>query len=147
MSEAAAYFNKKSPLGTYGLLLLLSVPLFFLSISDEHSWGDDFAQYIKEALNIAQGKPFYTSGYIYNPYNPLYAPPQYPPGFPLLLAPVVRYFGVAIRPMLYFNSLLCAVLILTAYKFFKQRMGALKAVLLSLAVGYSNYIINLNFYE
>ena len=143
MSEAAAYFNKKSPLGTYGLLLLLSVPLFFLSISDEHSWGDDFAQYIKEALNIAQGKPFYTSGYIYNPYNPLYAPPQYPPGFPLLLAPVVRYFGVAIRPMLYFNSLLCAVLILTAYKFFKQRMGALKAVLLSLAVGYSNYIINL----
>ena len=68
--------------------------------------GDDYAQYIKEASNIAHGIPYYRSNYIFNPLNPDYAPPAYPPGFPLLLAPVVNVFGIAIRPMLYVISAL-----------------------------------------
>ena len=85
--------NKYIP---YLLLVLLSVPLFFLNIHNVHSWGDDFAQYIKEAQNLAHGRPFYESGYIYNKYNPEYAPAQYPPGYPLLLWPVVKIWGIAI---------------------------------------------------
>ena len=79
-------FNSKY--APYLLLVLLSIPLFFLNIYSVHTWGDDFAQYIKEAQNIAWGKPYYQSNYIYNQYNPTYAPPQYPPGFPFLLAQV-----------------------------------------------------------
>src|ERR1051325_3929775 len=86
------------------ILSLFSVPLFFIGVVDVHGWGDDFAQYIKEAQNIANGRPFYESAYIYNPNNPVYAPHHYPPGFPLLMAPIVKQFGISIRPLLYLTS-------------------------------------------
>ncbi len=94
------------------VLLLVSLPLFFLNIHDVHLWGDDFAQYIREAQNIANGKPYYQSGYIFNPYNTVYAPAQYPPGFPLLLAPVVKIWGLSIRAMCYFNSVIAVCFLL-----------------------------------
>ena len=94
----------KNRFSIYLLLPVFCIPLFFLNIYDVHSWGDDFAQYIREALNIATGKPYYLSNYIYNPYNPTYAPPQYPPGFPFMLAPIVKIWGVSIRAMCYFNT-------------------------------------------
>src|SRR4051794_26067874 len=88
----------------YLVLLLLSIPLFFMNIHEGHALGDDFAQYIKEAMNIAHGKPFYESNYIYNKYNTEYAPAQYPPGFPLMLAPVIGSRALSFPVLFYFNS-------------------------------------------
>lgn len=132
--------NKYLP---YLLLFLFSVPLFFLNIWDVHSWGDDFAQYIKEAQNIANGKPFYLSGYIYNHYNNEYAPPQYPPGFPLLLVPVVKIWGIAIRPMLYMNSVIAGALLFGLFEYFRKHTSVITAFFISLAITYSSTIIDL----
>ena len=74
--------------------------MFFLAtIREGHVWGDDFSLYIRHAQNIVRGEPYAESGYIYNPQNPLVGPKIYPPGFPLLLAPVVGVFGLELRPM------------------------------------------------
>ena len=127
----------------YGLLALLAVPLFFLSIYDVHSWGDDFAQYIKEALNIAHGKPFYLSGYIYNPWNTIYAPPQYPPGYPLLLAPVVKIWGISYRAMAYFNTCLTVCLLFSLFSYFRKHSSMVTALCLSVLITYSGYLIGL----
>ncbi len=132
--------NKYLP---YGVLALLSVPLFFLNIHDVHSWGDDFAQYIKEAQNIAHGKPFYQSGYIYNPHNTEYAPAQYPPGFPLLLAPVVKIWGIAIRPMLYMVTIISVCLLFALFEYFRKYMSVITAVCLSLAIIYNSFMVDL----
>ena len=132
--------NKYLP---YGVLALLSIPLFFLNIRDVHSWGDDFAQYIKEAQNIAHGKPFYQSGYIYNPYNTEYAPAQYPPGFPLLLAPVVGIWGIAIRPMLYMNTVIVVGLLFALFEYFRKQASVVAAICISIAITYSGVIIDL----
>ncbi len=128
----------------YLFLVLLSVPLFFLNIHDGHSsGGDDYAQYIKEAQNIATGRPYYRSNYVFNKYNNCYSPPQYPPGFPLLLAPVVKMWGIAIRPMCYFNTVILAGLLLCFYAYFRKRMSALAAILLALLIGYSGCMVDI----
>ena len=74
------------------ICVLLAGVFYMLTIRDGHDWGDDFSMYIRHAENIAQGLPYAQSGYIYNPYNPSIGPRMYPPGFPLLLAPVARLF-------------------------------------------------------
>jgi hypothetical protein len=127
----------------YFLLLFLSIPLFFLNIIDVHSWGDDFSQYIREALNIAHGKPFYQSNYIFNRYNPVYAPPQYPAGFPLLLAPVVKIWGISFRAMCYFNSVIAACLLFALFAYFRKHTSWIAAICLSVLISYSGYMINL----
>ena len=78
----------------------LVVGVFYLAtIRAGQGWGDDFAQYIQHARNIATGVPYAQTGYIYNPHNPALGPRAYPPGFPVLLAPVVRLFGLDFRAM------------------------------------------------
>ena len=94
-----------------GLIRLLSRPsasiacalligVFYLTtIRAGHAWGDDFSLYIRHAQNIVHGLPYSETGYIYNPHNPDVGPKLYPPGFPLLLAPVIGIFGSHLRPM------------------------------------------------
>ncbi|MBI4598445.1 MAG: glycosyltransferase family 39 protein [Candidatus Omnitrophica bacterium] len=63
-----------------------------------HDWGDDFSAYLQHAKNIAEGRPYASGGYLYNPANPI-GPPACPPVFPLLLAPVYALFGLNLTAM------------------------------------------------
>jgi hypothetical protein len=83
-----------------GTLCVLLVAVFYLStIREGHDWGDDFSQYILHAANLASGAPYAPTRYLFNPDNPLIGPAQYPPGFPIALAPIVRTFGLDLWPM------------------------------------------------
>jgi 4-amino-4-deoxy-L-arabinose transferase-like glycosyltransferase len=75
------------------LLILAIASFYFVTIREGHSWGDDFAMYVMQAHNIADATPFSSTGFIYNPRNPL-GPVAYPPVFPILLAPVYKVFGL-----------------------------------------------------
>jgi len=69
------------------------------TIRDGHDWGGDFSMYIHHAKNIAEGLPYDDTGYIVNPFNPTYGPKTYPPVFPLLLAPIYKWFGFNLHAM------------------------------------------------
>ncbi len=128
----------------YLLLVVFSVPLFFLNVHNAHSpGGDDYAQYIKEAQNIANGNPYYQSNYVFNKYNNCYSPPQYPPGFPLMLAPVVKMYGIAIAPMCYFNTVLAVCLLLAFFAYFRKHTGDTAALCLSILITYSGCMIDI----
>src|SRR3989338_8722118 len=74
-----------------GFLLGLTIIPFLLlnvvTLKQGQGWGDDYAQYIRHAKNIVEHKP-YASGIM------LDQGPVTPPGFPLLLAPLVKFFGI-----------------------------------------------------
>ncbi len=125
----------------YLLLLLFSIPLFFLGVKDAHGLGDDFAQYVKEAENISKGLPYYTTNWVFNNLDWGYGPPQYPPGYPMLLAPVVKVFGIAIRPMLYMNALLAMALLFALFAYFRKYAGAVASVCLALIIVYSGELL------
>jgi hypothetical protein len=76
-----------------GLLSLVAV-LHLATVRDGHVWGDDFAQYVRHGLNIADLHDYADTGYIYNPSRPSYGPRTYPPVYPLLLAPIVKAAGI-----------------------------------------------------
>lgn len=130
----------------YFILSLFSVPLFFIGIHKQQSWGDDYAQYIKEAQNIANGVPYSQSNYIYNDLNTDYAPPAYPPGFPLLLAPVIKLFGLSIPAMLYLISMVFAASLFIFYRFFKKHMSTPIALCLAIVGVYCGGMIELKSY-
>ena len=64
--------------------------LHLATIRDGHNWGGDFSFYIHHAKNIAEGKPYADTGFVYNPHSPHLSPESFPPVFPLMLAPQPR---------------------------------------------------------
>jgi 4-amino-4-deoxy-L-arabinose transferase-like glycosyltransferase len=73
--------------------------LHLATLRPGHDWGDDFSLYVAHARNLAEGRPYDDTGYIYNPHLPVLSPRTYPPVFPLLLVPVYQLFGVNLTAM------------------------------------------------
>ena len=74
-------------------ILIVSCVVHLATIRDGHNWGDDFAHYITHAQNIAAGRPYAETGFLFDR-SAFIAPAAYLPGLPLLLAPVYRVFGL-----------------------------------------------------
>lgn len=114
------YCQRPVPKAATAALLLAALTAFHLAtIRPGQSWDDDFALYILHAKNLAEGRAYSNTGYIYNPSYPWLGPVSYPPGFPALLAPVYGAFGLALGPMkvlvvLLLGAALCAVFLYLA---------------------------------
>jgi 4-amino-4-deoxy-L-arabinose transferase-like glycosyltransferase len=123
-----------------GTLCVLLVAVFYLaSFREGHDWGDDFSQYIHHAENLANGAPYADSGYLYNPDNPSFGPRQYPPGFPLALAPIVRTFGLDLLPMKVEVVLFFLAALLLMYGLIRDLMPPAAAAAAVLLVGLNPY--------
>ncbi len=81
------------------------------TLRDGQEWGDDFSLYVAHARNLAEGRPYADTGYIYNPADAILSPRTYPPIFPLLLVPVYLIFGMNLMAMKVFVVLLFLVLL------------------------------------
>lgn len=111
---------------------------FVATIRDGHDWGDDFSQYILHARNLAQGRPYHLTGYLYNAAEPM-APVCYPPGFPLLLAPLFRLAGLNLT-VLKLAGIACFVgALLLLHPLWKSRLPFPYPTLLVACVGLNPY--------
>ncbi len=88
-----------------GMIVVLGA-IHLATLRAGHEWGDDFSLYVAHARNIAEGRPYADTGYIYNPRNPVVSPRSYPPIFPLLLVPVYLLFGMNLTAMKVFVVML-----------------------------------------
>ena len=113
-------------------VVLLLLPLLFISNRSSHDWGDDFAQYIHQAKNMVQGIPQSETGYIFNPENKDIGPKAYPVGFPLMLAPVYAFFGLNIKAYTLFITLVYFLLGLLLVMFFRRYFSFITSVALAL---------------
>ncbi len=105
------YFSKSINQIFFSNLILFFISIIFLlNINNGHDWGGDFSMYIMHALNIAEGKPYAETGYIYNT-EVVYGPPSYPPIFPLILSPFVSIWGLNLK-VLKFPVVFCFILFL-----------------------------------
>jgi len=106
------------------LLFITAIFINWATLKNGHNWGDDFAQYIINARNIIEHKP-YTSGVMLD--NDVI----YPPGLPLLLAPVLKVFGLSFRVLKILNIFswfLAIILVYDLFLRFKYRRLALMVV-------------------
>lgn len=78
-------------------LLVVAIGAFQIAmLRDGFQWFHDSVGYVNHAENLAAGRDYAESGYLPNPFRYI-APKAYPPGYPLLLLPVVKVFGADTR--------------------------------------------------
>ena len=77
---------------TVGGLLLVLLGFHALTFRPEAWWGDSY-QYVLHAQNLIAGQPYAATGYLPSPYG-VGAPGAYPPGYPVLLAPLLAAVGL-----------------------------------------------------
>ena len=122
-------------------LIILCLPLFFINIRDNHDWGGDFAQYIAQAENIAKGIPHWKTNYVFNPDAAVYGPAAYPPGFPLLISPVIKTFGIDFRALMIWQTFFLLLFGLASFYLFRRETGGLAALLLALLIVYHPWLL------
>ncbi|VAW12850.1 hypothetical protein MNBD_BACTEROID05-1048 [hydrothermal vent metagenome] len=98
------------------VMIFLLIIANIITIKDGHNWGGDFSQYILNALNIINGRPYSDGITLENPF-------MYPPGFPFLLAPLVKFFGVNFKIFKLLNILFWYLSVWVLYPMFKKRLG------------------------
>jgi hypothetical protein len=106
------------------LLVVAYLLIGYVTLSPGHFWGDDWAQYVNHARNLALGRAYTDTGYVFNPDQPHVGPPSYSPGLPLLLAPFVRIFGVNILVLKSVSLACMAGAILLTFLLFRNSLGA-----------------------
>lgn len=107
------------------------------TIRQGDTWGDDFALYILHAENIATGRPYADTGYIYNPSVSIYGPPTYPPIFPLLLVPVYHFAGLSLWAMKCEQVVFFVLALLMIYLCLLQYASAPNASLVIAVLGFN----------
>jgi hypothetical protein len=125
-----------------GLLTVLLLPLFFVNVRDSHDWGDDFAQYLLQAENMVESKSQLETGYLYDTRFPVVAPPAYPAGFPLLLAPVYASYGHSIWHYDLLITLFLVLFCLLMGAYFRQEFSAAASALLVIAFAWNEWTLD-----
>jgi len=115
---------RRPNLEAVGLFLLVAYAVLgAATLTGSHGWGDDWAQYVLHARNIVTGAPYGDTGYLFNPEAPYVGPPEYPPGLPLLLAPVIAVLGVDIVALKAVCFLCFIVMLPIAYAVLARSFG------------------------
>ena len=125
------------------LILLMVISLvYFGTLYPDQGWGDDFAQYIHQAINISQGTDMIDTGYIYSRYTPSLGPRAYPAGFPLLLALTYKVFGLSMWAFQTQIILMQLTALAVIYRLYRREVAPLTALILLLMMGLSPYLIS-----
>jgi len=117
------------------------LPLFFINIRSSHDWGGDFALYIKQGMNIIDGKPQGDNGYLFNENFPYLAPPTYSVGFPLLLAPVYACFGNSILHFSLFVTGLLMAALLAIFFFLRMYYSGVISFVAVVVIAYNPWLL------
>jgi hypothetical protein len=127
-----------------GVLLTFTIVLIgglhLATIRAGHEWGDDFSLYVAHARNLAEGRDYAETGYIYNPHLPSLSPRTYPPIFPLLLVPVYAVFGLNLTAMKAYVVLMFMVFLAVLAVTLRQRLSTPYVFTCLLLVGLNPYI-------
>lgn len=106
---------------TLSTIMLIGL-FYFFTIRAGHHWGGDFSMYIHLAQNIVEGKGPMDTGYIYNPTCAVLGPKVYPPVFPIILSPVIYFFGQNLFAMKLVIILFFLLFLYTFFLLFKDQV-------------------------
>jgi hypothetical protein len=81
------------------ILTLIIGAFYVLTLQEGQDWSGDWSQYIHHAKNVAEGKHYLDTGYIFSGATRFVGPYAYPPVFPILLAPVYWFKGLDLEAL------------------------------------------------
>lgn len=100
------------------LILLAGLTLAYgLTMRPGANWtSGDFALYLMHAQNLAHLRAYAPTPFVYDAIAAIASPPAYPPGYPVLAAPLVALFGLWLVPLKWLAALLLAGTVLLAHR-------------------------------
>jgi hypothetical protein len=123
-------------------MLILAVGLFYVLVLRQGlDWDGDDALYVMGAQNILHGLPFAKTPYLFNPDNAI-NPAAYPPGLPLLFAPVLSLTGVDLTALKIECIVALTLFLGVFWTLARSRIGPAAALLVTLAIGLHPYIVS-----
>ncbi len=125
------------------VVLALVCCIHLLTIRQGHGWGDDFAQYIAHARNLVEKQPYANTGYVLNPEAPEIGPSAYPPGLPVLLAPVYAACGLNFAAMKAVIAASLGLLLGLLVVLFRRDLSPLQTGVCLLLIGLNPYMFDL----
>jgi hypothetical protein len=117
------------------LCFVLLLPLLYCSVR-QPDWGDDFAQYLLQTRNIAEGRPMADNGVMRDPALPAFAVPAYPVGFPLLLLPFYTTGETATAPYFIVPAMFLVLAGFAYFLFSRKRFGTVVSLISALLIAY-----------
>jgi len=128
------------------LLIVLSVVYIVLSLRNEFSWGDDFAQYILQAKSVISGDYEHLS--LHNQIRVenstvCLGPTNYPWGFPLLLAPVIALFGVNFTVLQIYLGIFQILFLFALYALFKKKLNHFQLLMIVAVFAFNPFLFQL----
>lgn len=130
--------------GTVFYILLLFIgllPLLWLTPKHYHDWGDDFAAYLYQAENIAQGKLQKDNFYIFNNDTAEMGPKTYPVGYPLFLSVFMRLGFHSISFFQCINALLLILFCISIYCLLRLHFSSIASFIVAIFIGYLPSIV------
>jgi hypothetical protein len=119
-----------------GALLVAIGTFHAATVRQGHLWADDFAMYVHHAQNIAEGRPYTDTGYIFNA-SMVVGPKYYPPIFPVFLAPIYRVSGLNLIPMKLEQVVFLLLSLIAIYAYWKRDLGSGYALTLTAILGFA----------
>ncbi len=136
LADSSRIMKEKTRKSIGLIAVLISIAFFYiLTIRQGQYWGGDFSGYLAHAVNIIEGRPYGETGYIFNPNYPKLGPVSYPPVFPCILAPIIKFFGLNMLLMKcqVITTFILALLII--YFVFSETLPYIYSLLLLLLIG------------
>lgn len=122
------------------LISILIVGVFYgFTLREGHPWGGDFSQYIHHAKNIAEGKSYHETGYIYNSQYSTLGPETFPPVFPFILVPSYCWFGLNLTAMKFPAILFFLLSLWCIYLSFREELSFPYLIVLLNVLGFHPY--------
>lgn len=128
------------------VLILLGVCMHIgLRVQDGHNWGGDFSLYIAQTIAVLDGSiESLREANLFTSLNSskVLGPVLYPIGFPILLCPIYKLFGLNFIAMKLFSSTFLLLSLLVSYLLFRKELNnELVALLLVAIIGFHKQIL------
>jgi hypothetical protein len=127
----------------YWVAPLFAIALFTLYVwrqTPGHDWYlGDCAMYLMHARDLAEGLPYAHTAYVPQPETFRIGPSTYPPGYPLLLAPLYAMYGYNFLAFKTLTNALLALSTLLIFLYVRRSTGDLAAWLIMFAIGLSHF--------
>ncbi len=134
---------RRHPLVPVVIFFALFGAFLWVTTRSGHALGDDFTMYINHARNLAEGRPYGTTGYLFNPNYPDIGPKTYPPIFPLLLAPVYKIFGLNFEALKLVGGVAAWLVALFFFAYWRKELPTATLLLLLATLAFNPVIIAL----
>src|SRR5437660_10553229 len=119
------------------IFLLITIAVFHsTALPQGHTWSEDFCTNTRHAQNIVEGRPYAQTGQLFTPSAPV-GPRMYPPVFPLLLAPVVRFFGMNLIVMKFEQVIFFVLAVAVICLYWQRDLGRKYTIALAAILGFS----------